>query len=138
MSRRLRRISFVMCLSPELSAFFSEIKYKSYQNPLEHTENGKPNRPSLRKVNFISSIFALTLRKLYLFLFSQGTPFSEEGYSRVMLELRYRVTAKICNSSLVLRVPYSLPQRTIISHTLRTLLVAKAFLFFNHMMLFII
>lgn len=49
-----------MRLNTELSAFFSEIEYKSHQNPLEHTENGKPNRPSLKKVNFISSIFALT------------------------------------------------------------------------------
>lgn len=57
---RLRKISIVMRLNTELSAFFSEIEYKSHQNPLEHTENGKPNRPSLKKVNFISSIFALT------------------------------------------------------------------------------
>lgn len=53
-----------MCLSPELSALFSEIEYKSHQNPLEHTENNKPNRPSLRKVNFIFLNLCLNLKEI--------------------------------------------------------------------------
>lgn len=71
-------ILFCDVFESEILNIFSEIEYKSHQNASEHKENGNRNRLSLRKVNFISSIFASPLRKLHLFLFSYSTPFSEE------------------------------------------------------------